>query len=161
MRTTVASEDFSSPIVRRKSIEAENKATLKTKVHCGEYGTLVFDEPVAHGGTGEGPSPLQGVLAALCGCKSVTFNRTAKEMGFLYSELFFSAEFTIDVRGRMGLRGVVPHFRTVRVDIKVITNESLEFLQKVVQETEARCPVYNLICDAQVDVKCNWVKKEK
>ena len=126
-----------------------------------EYGKLVFDEPIAHGGSGEGPSPLQGVLAALCGCESVTFNRTAAEMKFNYKGLSFSAEYTIDIRGRMGVMGVVPHFRTVRVDILVDTSEELDFLQRVVEETEARCPVYNLLNDAGVDVKCNWVKTMK
>ena len=76
-------------------IVAENQATMKTTVDCKEYGKLVFDEPIAHGGTGEGPSPLQGVLAALCGCKSVTFNRTSEEMKFSYNNLSFAAEYTI------------------------------------------------------------------
>ena len=79
MSTSVSDLDLSKPIVRRKMVMAENRASLRTKVNCQEYGELVFDEPVVHGGTGEGPSPLQGVLAALCGCASVTFNRTAKE----------------------------------------------------------------------------------
>ena len=158
MNTSVASEDMSKPIVRRKMIQAENIASMKTRVDCNEFGELVFDEPVAHGGTGEGPSPLQGVLGALCGCASVTFNRTAKEKNFSYFGLNFSAEYTIDIRGRLGIRGVVPHFKTVKVDIGVKTEENIAFLEEVVNETEARCPVYNLLRDANVAVKCNWVK---
>ena len=160
MITKPSTEDLSQPIVRRKMVVAKNFASMKTDVNCQEYGNLIFDEPVAHGGTGEGPSPLQGVLAALCGCKSVTFRRAADEMNFSYKALSFSAEYTIDIRGRMGVRGVVPHFKTVRVDITVDTQEKSEDLEKVVEETEARCPVFNLLGDAGVNVLSNWMTKK-
>lgn len=117
------------------------------------------DEPIAHGGTGEGPSPLQAVLGALCGCESVTFNRTAQEMGFEYGDISFEAEFTIDIRGRMGVRGVRQHFQTIRVQATVTTDQTSEFLAEVVEETEARCPVYNLVFDAGVNIEMKWIAK--
>ena len=91
MSSIVVSQDISKPIVRRKMVQATNDTSMKTTVNCNEFGKLVFDEPIAHGGTGEGPSPLQGVLGALCGCASVTFHRTAKEKAFSYLGLEFSA----------------------------------------------------------------------
>lgn len=60
MATNVISEeqlDLSKPIIRKKAITAKNDATLRTEIDCGEFGILVTDEPVPHGGTGEGPSP--------------------------------------------------------------------------------------------------------
>ena len=95
MATNVTEQRLSKPIIRTKMVIAENLASQKTTADCGEYGTLVFDEPIAQGGTGEGPSPLQGILSALCACESVTFNRTAAEMGFEYKKLSFSAEYKI------------------------------------------------------------------
>ena len=121
--------------------------------------TVVTDEPEAHGGTGEGPSPLQTVVGALCGCESVTFNRTAAELGFDYSAIDFEAEFTIDIRGRLGNREVRPHFQTVRVQAVVETEESEERLREVVDETEARCPVYNLLSDAGVKLETHWLRR--
>jgi uncharacterized OsmC-like protein len=158
MATNVTEQNMSEPIIRAKMVTAENFATQKTMADCGEYGTLVFDEPIAHGGTGEGPSPLQGVLSALCACESVTFNRTAAEMGFEYKKLSFSAEYKIDIRGRLGMRGVTQHFKIVRVEIQVETQEAVERLEEVVKETELRCPVYNLIQNAGVDITCQWVR---
>ena len=35
-------------------VTAENFATQKTIADCGEFGTITFDEPIPHGGTGEG-----------------------------------------------------------------------------------------------------------
>lgn len=159
MATVVAEKDFSKPIIRRKALSATNAATLATTVDFGEYGRFTFDEPSAHGGADQGPSPLQGVLGALCACESVTFGRTAREMGFSYSGIEFDAAFTIDIRGRQGTRGVVPHFQSIKVEATVTTDESEDRLREVVEETETRCPVFNLIKDANVRVDMVWIKK--
>lgn len=161
MATVVDQMDFSKPILRRKEISATNNAGCATQVDFGAAGQFTFDEPSAHGGTDQGPTPLTGVLAALCACEGVTFSRTAGEMGFAYDGITFDAGFTIDIRGRSGMRGVVPHFQTVKVEARVDTQESPARLEKVVAETEARCPVYNLIKDAGVRVEMVWIRVSK
>lgn len=150
----------SSPVgfVRRKTVFAYNDASMLTVADFGEFGRLALDEPVRHGGTGEGPSPLQAVLGALCGCEAVTFRRTATERGFSYGALDFEAAFTIDIRGRLGDRSVRPHFQTVRVRAMVATGEPMEELAAVIEETEARCPVMSLLRDAKVDMQIEWVR---
>ena len=159
MSTEITSTtDMAEPLVRRKKLTAVNHAEMRTELNFGEYGVVFTDEPIAHGGTGEGPSPLQAVLGALCGCEAVTFNRTAAEMGFAYQSINFEADFTIDIRGRMGDRSVRPHFQTVKVEAMVATDESEERLRAVVEETEARCPVFNLFKDADVRVEMRWVR---
>ena len=159
MTTVVDEQDLTTPIVRRKAITVRNDAGMMSIHDFGEYGHFATDEPIAHGGTGEGPSPLQTVLGALCGCESVTFNRTAAEYGFAYTGIDFEAEYTIDIRGRMGVEEVRPHFQTVRVQATVETNESAERLAEVVEETERRCPVFNLINDAGVNIQVQWVRR--
>ena len=158
MVSNVTEQNMNEPIIRSKMVTAENLASQMTVADCGEYGTLVFDEPIQHGGTGKGPSPLQGILSALCACESVTFNRTASEMNFKYDSLSFSAEYKIDIRGRLGMRGVTQHFKNVRVEIQVKTSESKQRLEDVVTETELRCPVYNLIQNAGVNLTCQWIR---
>ncbi len=161
MATHVISlDDMPEPVVRRKTITVSNDGSMMAVHDYGEYGHFVTDEPVAHGGTGEGPSPLQAVLGALCGCESVTFRRTSDDMDFSYDAIEFEAEFTIDIRGRLGVREVRPHFQTVRVRATVVTDESRESLAAVVEETEARCPVFNLLTDAGVNVETVWVAKK-
>jgi uncharacterized OsmC-like protein len=155
----VSAESMDQPIIRRKSVSARNGGTMKTLVDAGEHGGFVTDEPRAHGGTGEGPSPLQAVLGALCGCEGVTFNRTAADLGFSYQGIDFEGSYTIDIRGRMGDRSVRRHFQTVKVEARVRTPESEERLREVVEETEARCPVFNLISDAGVRVEMLWIRE--
>jgi len=137
-------EGPAASFVRRKTLSAHNAATMATAVDCGESGQLTLDEPAPHGGTGQGPSPLQAVLAALCGCEGVTFRRTATEMHLSYDGLDFEAAFTIDIRGRKGDRSVRPHFQAV--------------LAAVIEETETRCPVMNLLLDAKVDLRIEWLR---
>jgi hypothetical protein len=60
----------------------------------------------------------------------------------------------------MGRRAVRPHFRTVRLEARVFTSESEERLRQVVEETEARCPVFNLISDAGVKIETLWIREE-
>ena len=151
--------DMTEPIIRRKMVTAVNHGAMMTDIDFGEYGYFATDEPIAHGGTGEGPSPLQAVLGALCGCESVTFSRTSTEMGFAYDKIEFESEFTIDIRGRLGQPGVTQHFQTVRVQAVVTTNESAERLAEVVEETEARCPVFNLLSNAGVKLEVRWIRR--
>jgi hypothetical protein len=88
----------------------------------------------------------------------VTFRRTATELGLTYGALDFEAAFTIDIRGRQGDRSVRPHFQTVRVRAVVSTAEPLERLAAVIEETEARCPVLNLLLDAKVNLHMEWLR---
>ena len=154
----LAGDGTGSGFVRRKTLSAHNDATMRTVLDFGEFGRVTLDEPVAHGGTGKGPSPLQAVLGALCGCEAVTFHRTAAELGLGYDSLDFEAAFTIDIRGRQGDRSVRPHFQTVRVRAVVATSEPVAELAAVIEETEARCPVMNLLLDAKVDLRIEWAR---
>ena len=155
----ISIENLTEPIIRRKKLSARTSGTMKTDVDFGEFGTMVTDEPIAHGGTGEGPSPLQAVLGALCGCEAVTFNRTAADLDFTYDGIEFEAEFTIDIRGRMGHEEVLPHFQTIRVQAVVTTDEAEDRLAEVVEETERRCPVFNLVTDAGVKTQMLWIRR--
>jgi uncharacterized OsmC-like protein len=59
----------------------------------------------------------------------------------------------------MGQPGVRQHFQIVRVEAVVETNDSDEALASVVEETERRCPVFNLIRDAGVLLEVRWLRK--
>lgn len=50
-------------------------------------------------------------------------------------------------------------FQVVRVEATVETDESEEALASIVEETERRCPVFNLIRDAGVRLEVRWVRK--
>lgn len=161
----VEEQDRTASVVRNRRIVARNDATMRTEMEVVADALVtshrfVTDEPEKGGGTGTGPTPLTTVLAALCGCESVTFNRTAAEMGLVYTGIEFEADYTIDIRGRNGDRSVRPHFQRVRMEAVVTTAASAEELAAVVTETEARCPVFNLLSDAGVNIETVWVRRD-
>ncbi len=143
--------------IRRRQVSAiTTNATMRTMLDYAESGVQVTDEPVAAGGGGSGPTPLQSVLGALCGCEAVTFRRTATEYEFEYDRIEFEGAATIDIRGRSGDRSVRPHFQTVKLHARVFTEQPQEKLNELVEEVEARCPVMNLMKDAGVRLDVRW-----
>ncbi|MYK32115.1 MAG: OsmC family protein [Boseongicola sp. SB0670_bin_30] len=158
MASAVDNGEFSKPVIRRKALTASNDGTLATVARFGGSGEFTFGEPAAHGGSGKGPAPLAGVLASLCGREAVTFGRTARETGLEHGGVELDSAFTIDIRGRSGMRGVVPQFQTVKVEARVRTWEGEARLKEVVEETEARCPDFNLIKDAGVRIEMVWIR---
>ena len=93
--------DFTKPLVRRKIISASNDSSMATHIKIEGFEDLVFDEPSQHGGSDLGPTPLTGVLSALCACEAVTFNRTAAEFDFDYSGIEFSAALQLIFEGAL------------------------------------------------------------
>ena len=87
----VRHEMLEKPIIRRKSLSALNRGGTRTVIDFGDAGQIITDEPIDQGGTNDGPTPLQAVVGALCGCESVTFHRTAEDQGFAYREIAFQA----------------------------------------------------------------------
>ncbi|HVC40757.1 MAG TPA: OsmC family protein [Candidatus Saccharimonadales bacterium] len=150
-------ETARGPKLIRNMLTARNDQGLRTVVSTGGGLTLAIDEPVVRGGTGSAPTPLETVVGALCGCTVVTFARAASELGFAYAGIDFDAEFTLDRRGLLGEADVRPHFQTVEVEARVRTAETPGRLQAVVEVTERRCPVRNLLVDAGVSLTIKWV----
>ena len=59
----------------------------------------------------------------------------------------------------MGRAGVRQHFQIVRVEAVVETSQTEHALARVVEETERRRPVYNLIRDAGVKLEMRWIRR--
>lgn len=149
-------EEPTGEFIRRRQVSGTAMGTMRTVLDYADAGVQVTDEPTAAGGGGSGPTPLQSVLGALCGCEAVTFRRTATEYGFEYDRIDFEAACTIDIRGRSGDRSVRPHFQTVKLAATVFSHATQEALDELVEEVEARCPVMNLMKDAGVRLDIRW-----
>jgi uncharacterized OsmC-like protein len=135
-----------------REIRATNAAEPRTvsKVRGFE---VVTDEKT---GTNIGPSPLETVLCALVGCEGVIINRCARAMNFRYSGVDFECDGWVDARGSRGVVGVRPHFQRVALTVLIRTEESAERIAKLRKNVEMRCPVMNLLRDAQVTLDVTW-----
>ena len=135
-----------------RRLTARNEATARTVTRVRDF-EVVTDEP-DDGNTG--PTPLESVLAAFLGCEGVIINRCANAMRFQYSALDMECEGEGDGRGSRGVPGVRPYFNRVKLKIILHSDETPERLAKLNKNVENRCPVMNLLRDADVDVAADW-----
>jgi uncharacterized OsmC-like protein len=128
---------------------------VRTDVRIRKF-NLVLDEPVDEGGTDSGANPMEYVLAGLAGCASVMLRVIAQEQGLEYDSATFDIRGTLDLRGLEGVPGVCRHFETITGTVRVGTPDA-DRLKSVADAIENRCPVFNLLKDAGVDIKVDWV----
>ncbi len=80
----------------------------------------------------------------------------AAKIRFRYDDLETIAEGVLDTRGRLGLAPVPVHYTTVRLVIRVKTDESSDRLQRLADLVSRYCPVDNLIRAAVSDYHVRW-----
>ena len=131
---------------------------LQTHSQIRDFTPVVMDEPVVLGGQDQGPNPLEYLVAALNGCNGVMIPLIAKELSFEFSELSFDAKGVVDLRGLMGQPDVSTHFQSLTFLVNIKTDEPAERLQALQDAVAARCPVYNLLRDANVALDTQWTR---
>lgn len=77
-------------------------------------------------------------------------------MRFAYTDLEASAEGVLDTRGRLGLADVPVHYATVRLTIRIRTDESEARVQRLASLVAKYCPVDSLIRAAVPDYHVTW-----
>jgi len=80
----------------------------------------------------------------------------AEKIKFNLQELEASAEGVLDIRGRKGEADVPVHFSSVRLHVKIKTEESDERVQRLIGLAEKYCPVQSLIRAAVPDFEVTW-----
>lgn len=138
--------------------QSQWQSGLQTHSQIREFTPVVMDEPAALGGQDQGPNPLEYLVASLNGCKGVMVPLIAKEMGFAFSELSFDTKGTVDLRGLMGQDDISTHFQSLTFSVSIKTDESDERLQALQEAVANRCPVYNLLRDANVTLNTQWTR---
>lgn len=124
-----------------------------------DFAPVIMDEPVFLGGKDTGANPLEYVTAALNGCKAVMIPLIAKELKFHFTALSFETKGTVDLRGLMGEAGVSSHFQSLSFHVLIETDETEQRLQQLQRLVATRCPVYNLLKDAGVNIETVWQRQ--
>ncbi|MBO8172935.1 MAG: OsmC family protein [Bacillaceae bacterium] len=132
---------------------------VKTRNVIRNFPEFYMDEPEQLGGTDTAPNPMEYVVAALNGCKGVMIPMIAGELNFSFTGIRFETSGYIDPRGLMGEEGVSPHFKKVKFNVYIQTDETDERLEQLKSQVEKRCPVFNLLKDAGVDLEVQWHKE--
>ncbi|TNF21090.1 MAG: OsmC family peroxiredoxin [Rhodobacteraceae bacterium] len=118
--------------------------------------TVVIDEPVARGGTNEGPSPTATAYAALIGCTNVIGHKCAAKLGIDIGTLAFEMEVDFDRRGVLLLEEVEVPFTAIRLDVAAAGPCTEDELQQVARETAKFCAISKLFEKAGTDLIITW-----
>ena len=80
----------------------------------------------------------------------------AEKIRFDLQDLEAQVEGVLDIRGRKGEANVPVHFTSVRLHVKIKTNESDERVKRLIELAEKYCPVQSLIRAAVPDFEVVW-----
>ena len=83
----------------------------------------------------------------------------ADKIRFKYEDLETFAEGTLDTRGRKGLADVPVHYKTVRLTIRIKTEESDKKLERLKDLVARYCPVDSLVKAAVPDYEVAWERQ--
>jgi uncharacterized OsmC-like protein len=147
-------------------VDVTNKAHGKmrdhaaTAVYVRDFEPVISDEPPARGGNNAGPSPLEYMLVSLCACINVSTSRMAQKIRFAYDDLDSFAEGDLDTRGRKGEADVPVHYHTVRVKIRIKTDESEARIERLADLVARYCPVDSFYRAAVPNYHVTWERMD-
>lgn len=131
--------------VQTVRVEANRETPTRATVEARGF-ELTIDEPEAMGGTDQGPTPLEYLLASQAGCLNVTGTLVATDMGIDIEDLEIAIEGDFDQGTFQTER---PDDRTGLQDIEVTMSVSADADRETHQEwaerVEERCPVSDTI----------------
>lgn len=130
---------------------------MKTDVTAGEH-SFTIDEPKNFGGTNQGADPLSTLLGALASCENVIANFVAKEINFDLQGIEYEVTGELDLRGLMGDSSVRTYFEWVKIEAKLKTSESDERIQEMREIADSRCPIFQTLKAAGVNISSHWSK---
>ena len=160
-------KEIINDIRRLYRLESEkSKLTFKTSSNLGgrfrsdvtiRQHSMTIDEPASLGGTDEGPSPVEIILAALGSCQEITYRAYATAMGIDIGRISVELEGDIDFRGFFGVdEAVRPGYDKIRATVTIESNAPENDIDKLRQVVNRHCPVLDILCNS-IPVELNVI----
>jgi putative redox protein len=137
------------------AVSAECPTHARTSAHAGKH-ELLIDEPAARGGTDQGPTPIETMIAALLGCTNVILNRVAEKNQVEVNALSLAAEARFDRRGVMLEEEVAVPFPEIRLTINLTTPATELQVERVKADLGRFCPVSKVIRQSGTKLQEIW-----
>jgi len=123
------------------SVKASSANPTKTIVSARNF-QIIVDEPKNQGGTDDGATPVEYVLAALAGCLNVVGHVVAKEMDMPLTGIDFELEGDLNPAKFMGKSAKErAGYQEIRVKMTPQTTADTKTIEEWLKTVEARCPV--------------------
>ncbi len=118
--------------------------------------STTIDEPLERGGTNQGQTPTETLVAALVGCTSVISHKIAHKNGIELKRLHITADVEFDRRGVTLQEDVAIPFPAITLTIDVATAASAAQMEQLQTELAMFCPLAKLIRASGTVLTENW-----
>lgn len=116
----------------------------------------VIDEPEARGGTNQGLTPTETMVASLVGCTNVITQRIAHGMDVKIADLKIDAAAKFDRRGVALEEEIEVPFPTITLNIAIQSDASADQLQAIQADLQKFCPIAKVIRNSGTKIIENW-----
>ena len=137
------------------TVSAECPTHARTCARAGKH-ELIIDEPPARGGTDQGPTPIETMIASLLGCTNVILNRVAEKNHVEVRALSLAAEASFDRRGVLLEEAVAVPFPEIRLTINLTTPSTDLQVERVKADLGKFCPVSRVIRQSGTRLEEIW-----
>ncbi len=138
------------------SMSATGETHARTKINIRDVSSVI-DEPEARGGTNQGLTPTETLMASLIGCTNVISKRIAHKIGIELGEMDIQLSAKFDRRGTMLEEEIDVPFSEVIMDIEVDTNATEEQINMLKIDLAKFCPIAKVLRGGGVNIIENWI----
>ena len=138
------------------SMSATGETHARTKINIRDVNSVI-DEPEARGGTNQGLTPTETLMASLIGCTNVISKRIAHKMGIELGEMDIQLSAKFDRRGTMLEEEIDVPFSEVAMDIEIDTNATEEQINMLKIDLAKFCPIAKVLRGSGVNIIENWI----
>ncbi len=138
------------------SMSAIGETHARTKINIRDVSSII-DEPEARGGTNQGLTPTETLMASLIGCTNVISKRIAHKMGIELGEMDIHLSAIFDRRGTMLEEEIDIPFSSVTMDIEIDTDATEEQLTTLKTNLAKFCPIAKVLRGSGVRITENWI----
>ena len=138
------------------SMSATGETHARTKINIRDVSSVI-DEPEARGGTNQGLTPTETLMASLIGCTNVISKRIAHKMGIELGEMDIQLTAKFDRRGTMLEEEIDVPFSEVTMDIEIDTDATEEQINMLKIDLAKFCPIAKVLRGSGVNIIENWI----
>ncbi len=147
------------------AIRPKTVVTMKLEGHAASHArtdvsvrdlNMVIDEPEARGGTNQGPSPTETLMAALLGCTNVITHKLAQKHGVRIEAMRVRVEAQFDRGGVTLQEEVAIPFPEIKLVVDMTTGAPREAVDTIRTELAMYCPVSKVIRESGTVINEEW-----
>jgi uncharacterized OsmC-like protein len=147
-------------VVKQKTVvtyrfTAEATTHSRTDVKVRDVSSVI-DEPVERGGTNQGLSPTETLMAALLGCTNTIFHKCAKVHGVNLQKMSMRLEGQLDRRGVLLEEEVDVPFPKMTLFVDIVTDAPEAAIEAAKTSLRKYCAVSKVIRACGTDLQEVW-----